>query len=322
MANALPPNLEALRGLATPIADDRPCRRCSYNLKGLQPGQRCPECGTPIGGVPSRRRGELTYGEVPLDFLRAMRLASALALVGGPGGVVAMGLLLLVTTASPAVTNGMLMIASLGFLAWGVGVAMLHSPLPSLRTDTRRSANFWWRWSNRLLGFAPLAACLLVLAATNIHPALSPLCFVAAAVAGVLAAAGFISICHYASLLCMWLGDDGTADQFRIACLLTVFGGGLFGPIFLGLLSLAFTAWRGVGFFSLVAIVVSGLLTLRTCWGSLNAMWSLHQLFRWAIRNRFESMDSAVRVAERIQARIAENQSDEARKKGRHIGNR
>ena len=31
------------------IMDDIPCRRCSYNLRGLQQGGRCPECGTPIG---------------------------------------------------------------------------------------------------------------------------------------------------------------------------------------------------------------------------------------------------------------------------------
>lgn len=31
------------------ISTDLPCRRCSYNLRGLMEEGRCPECGTPIG---------------------------------------------------------------------------------------------------------------------------------------------------------------------------------------------------------------------------------------------------------------------------------
>jgi hypothetical protein len=31
------------------VADDVPCRGCSYNVKGLSLGGKCPECGTPVG---------------------------------------------------------------------------------------------------------------------------------------------------------------------------------------------------------------------------------------------------------------------------------
>ena len=34
--------------LGLEIADDEPCGRCGYNLRGLREGHRCPECGTPI----------------------------------------------------------------------------------------------------------------------------------------------------------------------------------------------------------------------------------------------------------------------------------
>lgn len=31
------------------LAEDLPCRKCSYNLRGLSPEGRCPECGTAVG---------------------------------------------------------------------------------------------------------------------------------------------------------------------------------------------------------------------------------------------------------------------------------
>ncbi|MCZ6655482.1 MAG: hypothetical protein O7D91_20940 [Planctomycetota bacterium] len=31
------------------VAGDVPCRRCGYNLRGLSPDGRCPECGTAVG---------------------------------------------------------------------------------------------------------------------------------------------------------------------------------------------------------------------------------------------------------------------------------
>jgi len=30
------------------IAHDAHCHRCGYNLRGLKPSGRCPECGAPV----------------------------------------------------------------------------------------------------------------------------------------------------------------------------------------------------------------------------------------------------------------------------------
>ena len=31
------------------LAEDRTCIKCAYNLRGLDPAGRCPECGTAVG---------------------------------------------------------------------------------------------------------------------------------------------------------------------------------------------------------------------------------------------------------------------------------
>ena len=57
--SAAPPDLRAVMERGYPpsgvvdaagvVAEDAPCRKCSYNLKGLAVAGRCPECGTPVG---------------------------------------------------------------------------------------------------------------------------------------------------------------------------------------------------------------------------------------------------------------------------------
>jgi len=46
---AAPPEASPPLGPDGALAADVPCRRCAYNLRGLRPERRCPECGTPIG---------------------------------------------------------------------------------------------------------------------------------------------------------------------------------------------------------------------------------------------------------------------------------
>lgn len=319
MAKAHRTNLDPLGGPARLIADDRPCPRCSYNLKGLPTGGRCPECGATIRDR-ARTGGDLSLNEVTLEFLKRMRLGSLLMLVGGPGGIVSLSLLLIVGGGHDHL---ILCLAAAGFLAWATGVFILHERHPSPSAKTGRGAGGWWRLSNRLLGAAPLAAVGALAAALAPAMPLGPPTFWlwTAGAAGLMAIAGFWSICYYLSFVCVWLGDDATADQFRIAGFVSVLGGGFFGIVFLGLLSMMLNVWGRAGIFSLAGMVVAGVLTLRCIWGGLDAFWTLHHLFRWAIRNRFDSMDADVRIADRIRRRIEENQSDASRKKARHINN-
>jgi hypothetical protein len=55
-----------------PIATDLPCVSCGYNLRGLDPSGRCPECATPIA---DSMRGDLLRFSNP-EWLRKVRWGS------------------------------------------------------------------------------------------------------------------------------------------------------------------------------------------------------------------------------------------------------
>src|SRR5262249_5570959 len=69
------------------IQHDRICPGCSYNLKGLRTGERCPECDSPIPMKVSTRHGWMMT-QSPVEYLRGLShgciwmLASGAALTG------------------------------------------------------------------------------------------------------------------------------------------------------------------------------------------------------------------------------------------------
>ena len=54
------------------VEGDIPCRKCSYNLRGLPLDGRCPECGTPVGVSVN---GELLRYSDP-EFIQTLRRGS------------------------------------------------------------------------------------------------------------------------------------------------------------------------------------------------------------------------------------------------------
>jgi hypothetical protein len=66
------------------IAANIPCLRCGYNLRGLDPQGRCPECGDAVGPSVEAHRA-ITPGALPLDaaWARRTRAGAILLLVSG-----------------------------------------------------------------------------------------------------------------------------------------------------------------------------------------------------------------------------------------------
>jgi hypothetical protein len=62
------------------IDQDVPCLECRYNLRGLDPAGRCPECGH--GNAQSLRGDYLHFSD--RAWLKRLRLGAALVVVGGP----------------------------------------------------------------------------------------------------------------------------------------------------------------------------------------------------------------------------------------------
>jgi hypothetical protein len=83
-----PINPESLRRLDAIVAEDRPCLRCGYNVRGLRVGGRCPECGTALG-VGGRPRGAAAINDAPVEHLNSLRTGSLFMLLGGPVGTAA-----------------------------------------------------------------------------------------------------------------------------------------------------------------------------------------------------------------------------------------
>ena len=315
MSADAPINPESLRRLDAIVAEDRPCRRCGYNVRGLRLGGRCPECGTALG-VGGRPRGAAAINDAPVEHLSSLRTGSLLMLVGGPVGTAAFVAAVQAEqlVSGNAFTRPIGLIATAGFLAWAVGAWLVHSPTPSPQVTKARSP---WRTTNRLLAFAPAVTCGCLHVQLSFGPRLEWL--IAAAFMLLVSLAGFLSFCYYASSLCEWAGDDDTAERFRVSGFVAIIGGLLFGLAFSG--TLVFMIVNGAGVLSIPAAVVTGLLTAYCTWGAIRCLHALHANFRWAIINRFESMAAAVRTADRIRRRIEENQSDESRKKARHVNN-
>jgi hypothetical protein len=88
MTSILSQPMRVVVGETGMVAADLPCRKCAYNLRGLNVDGRCPECGTPVG---FSAQGDFLRFSDPdwlLKLARGVRLIVWAVLVGIVGTVI------------------------------------------------------------------------------------------------------------------------------------------------------------------------------------------------------------------------------------------
>lgn len=198
------------------VKDDRPCRKCGYNLRGLKAGDRCPECGT---AVSEAKRKQDRYAdnmiESPMRYLVVVAcgsVAMGLALFGSIG-------LMIAERAASAGWNPLspLIVAVVGGLiavVWVAGVWLATMKRPrgehTIRDVILDSRTL--RWVSRGVQlFLPLAIGLRYAATATgadwaaVFAGITTLCWLY----------GIAPLCVYLGSLADWAGDTNAGDRLR-----------------------------------------------------------------------------------------------------------
>lgn len=192
-----------------PYEGDWPCRKCGYNLKGLQRGSRCPECGfaPPQRASVLSARDNLLYA--PLGYLKLLRLGALLMALGVVGAVLQVGLGFFV---SEAIVTAMRLLIGAGWLG---GVWIFTAPRQVNERTPVNPQQEWkrLRWVNR-----GTQACWLLgsLVATSAGAAGAPGALeIVAGLLGVVALFGLAPLAVQIADIAEWGADTGLASRLR-----------------------------------------------------------------------------------------------------------
>jgi len=193
------------------IIADVVCRRCGYNLRGLRPESRCPECATPIG---LSTHGDLLRYADPgwVDKLARGIKYMLLGIVLGIFAGIAGGILTAISGAGPVLTQT---IALLGGLVGLYGAWLLTTADPSGIGEDR------YVTARRIVRFALLAG-LLSQILQIVHAGVSQLpevvvilLLVLIMLAGLSGAAGDVAKYFYLERLARRIPDPQLAGRAR-----------------------------------------------------------------------------------------------------------
>jgi hypothetical protein len=132
------------------IAEDRPCRKCGYNLVGLKTDGKCPECGQSIHEKKRGPRFQDQMIDAPIGWLKGFRRGASFLMMGG--WLMSCALVAWAYLRQPACGFAALAGAAL----WSAGAILATPPRPRGKASLDDPAREWRilrlcaRWSQPL----------------------------------------------------------------------------------------------------------------------------------------------------------------------------
>jgi hypothetical protein len=195
---------------AGPITEDVACRKCGYNLRGLSPEGRCPECGTAVG---FSLQGDLLRFCDPgwVDMLRRGAGQFIWGIVIVFFGV--LGAILLATAMNaPGVAVAGLIAAVAGYILMTVGWWLLTQPDPSgLGEDKYGTARKIIRFS-LIVGIAQ-SVLAVVLTLAPLDDAIMTLLSLIVLLCEIVAAVGIFAQLYYLERLALRIPDNNLSSR-------------------------------------------------------------------------------------------------------------
>ena len=293
--------------IQTTISTDRECDSCGYNLKGLQMGGKCPECGASIRRLSSSTSGYMS-DEAPTRFVRVLRIGYLIAAASCLSAyfitsIVLINIILALIfgmSLTPRTGRGLMLMVMLASLPWPIGVFLATTPRPrkgAIRPDKILD-------NDRLRLIVRLASCTwpiytlctlaLVMVVTAAAPSKTLVIATAALsiISGAAAWIGLIPTSIYFAETAYWSANDPLANRLRsTAWVLAVLGT-------LSCVMIGISLTQGVPMLFFVAVIPAIILLVTLFIFNIGVL-QIASAMKWVINHQVLAAGSFERIEER-----------------------